>query len=120
LVADARDSGNVLAWGAKFLLFSCVAATAYVGFTTLASTLFRTPIVALFGGGVIGFAIWLLNLRLSLYPSTEALTWAFPNHYETLLILPEPAKVALGLGLLVAWGAATLGGAFLLLNAKDV
>jgi hypothetical protein len=84
------------------------------------SSLFRTPIVALFVGSGVGFAIWLLNKILGVFPSTERITWAFPNRYEALLFEPDVGRVLLGLALFVAWGGVCVALSSLIVARRDV
>ena len=120
MIQGGRDTGAILSWGARMLLFSVFCAGAYVGFASLMSSLFRTPIVALFVGSGIGFAIWLLNAILGYFPSTERVTWIFPNRYESLLHEPDPLSILGGLALFVAWGAVCVAASSLVVVRRDV
>jgi ABC-type transport system involved in multi-copper enzyme maturation permease subunit len=113
-------AANILSWGLRMWFFNAVAASSYVGFTSLMSSLVRTPIVALFLGLGIGFALWLSYNILTLFDATKNAGWAFPNGYERLLVSPSPLHVAGGMALLVAWGAACVAGATLILMKRDV
>jgi ABC-type transport system involved in multi-copper enzyme maturation permease subunit len=120
ILAAIQGGGSVIAWGPRLLLFSVIGAGAYVGFASLVSSLFRTPIVALLVGSGAGFAIWLLNKLLGAFPSTERITWAFPNRYEDLLFEPAADRVVLGLSLFLLWGAACVVLSSLLVSRRDV
>src|SRR5208337_2799545 len=50
LVRGTSPAAQVFSWGARFWLFSSMCAAAYVGYASVVSSLFRTPIVALFAG----------------------------------------------------------------------
>lgn len=139
-------AGAVLSWGGRLLFFSVICASAYVGFASVVSALFRTPIVALFVGAGAGFALWLayklfsavssekFSRLLSPFPREpgevwhptgwqkvfDALTWAFPNRYEDLLVEPHPEKVLAGLALFVLWGGACVAVASLIVSRRDV
>ena len=119
LIQGAPAAG-VFSWGSRVLLFSVVCAGAYVGFASLMSSFFRTPIVALFVGAGVGFAIWLANAILGYFPSTEKITWIFPNRYERLLIEPVPLTVLGGLGLFLVWGAVCVAASSLIVSRRDV
>jgi ABC-type transport system involved in multi-copper enzyme maturation permease subunit len=120
MVQHDSHPGNILAWGPRMWLFNVVAASSYVGFTSLMSSLVRTPIVALFLGAGVGFALWLAYTVLTLIDSTKEAGWAFPNGYERLLVSPAPLSVAGGMALLVAWGAACVAAASLIVSRRDV
>ena len=120
LVQGGQAPGLVLTWGARFWIYSAIAAGAYVGFTALMSAMVKTPIVALFIGIGVGATIWVAFKILGLFPSTEAVRWIFPNRYEMLLYSPEPGKIASGMGMLVAWGAACVAGASAIVARRDI
>jgi ABC-type transport system involved in multi-copper enzyme maturation permease subunit len=117
---QGASAGAVVSWGARVLLFSVVGASAYVGFASLMSSLFRTPIVVLFVGAGVGFAIWLSNKILGFFPSTEKITWIFPNRYEQLLFEPDALTVLGGIGLFIAWGALCIAASSLIVSRRDV
>jgi len=120
LAQGGQSAGAVLSWGARLLVYSVVCAGAYVGFASLMSSIFKTPIVALFVGAGTGFAIWLLNGILGYFPSTERITWIFPNRYEKLLIDPDPLTVIAGIGLFLLWGGLCVTGATAIVTRRDI
>jgi len=120
LARGGASVGEIVSWGGRFWLFSCVCAASYVGFACIVSSLFRTPIVALFVGAGIGAVLWLAHALLGLSPKTEAITWAFPNAYEQLLVLPEAAKVLGGAVLFIVWGALCVSASTLIMTRRDV
>lgn len=121
-LAAARygDVGDVLSWGPRVWFFSVVAAGAWVGLTTLISSLYKTPIVALFAGVGIFVALWIVNKILGVFDSTRAVQWALPFRYEELLLSNEPLKVAGGIGAFIAWGAVMVAIAALIVKRRDV
>ena len=50
----------------------------------------------------------------------DALTWAFPNRYEKLLVVPDFAQVLGGLALFMVWGAACVAIASFIVSRRDV
>lgn len=112
--------GPLVSWGGRFYLFSVIAAAAYVGYASLMSSLFRTPIVALFVGAGGGVTIALLNFGLGLFEKTEAVTWIFPNRYEKLIVSPDPARMLGAMALLVGWGALCVAGSTLIVRRRDI
>jgi ABC-type transport system involved in multi-copper enzyme maturation permease subunit len=120
LARGGGSFGQVLSWGGRFWLFSSVCAAAYVGFSAIVSALFRTPIVALFVGAGAGALLWLVYGILGLFEKTQPATWAFPNAYEKLLVLPGPLQILGGSALFIAWGALCVAGATLILIKRDV
>jgi len=120
LAQGGQTVGSLLGWGARFLLYSVACAGAYVGFASLMSSIFKTPIVSLFVGAGVGFGIWLLNGILGYFDSTEKITWIFPNRYEKLLIEPDPLTVLAGIGLFLLWGALCVTGASAIVGRRDI
>ena len=78
LVRGTEPAGQVLSWGLRLWLFSVASAGAYVGLTSLISSFFKTPIVALFVGIGVVFVLWLASTILGMSETTEAMTWIFP------------------------------------------
>jgi ABC-type transport system involved in multi-copper enzyme maturation permease subunit len=145
-IARGAKGGPVVTWGAQMLLFSIFAAAAYVGFSSLISSLFRTPIVALFTGAGAGFTLWLIYTILGLFVATheavkeaqkldpqvqtwvpawlakgsEAGQWLFPNRYEQLLVRPDVATVIGGILLFVVWGGLCVAGSAAIVQRRDI
>lgn len=120
LARGSEEPSSVFAWGPRLWLFSVAAAFAYVGLTTLVSSLFRTPTVALFVGVAALFVLWLANTLLGLSPTTQAVTWGFPATYETLLVSAAPLRALGGVAALCAWGGALVAAAVLRLQKGDI
>jgi ABC-type transport system involved in multi-copper enzyme maturation permease subunit len=120
LVQSGKEGPAIMSWGGRMLLFSIICASSYVGFASFISSLFRTPIVALFVGAGAGAGFWLLHALLGHYESTERLTWLLPNRYDQLLFEPDPLKVAGGLLLFVVWGSVCVAGSCLVVERRDV
>ena len=111
----------VLSWGVRIWIFTVASAAAYVGLTTLVSSLFRTPIVALFVGVAALCVIGLANLIFGLFEATEVATWAFPSTYASrLLVSPDPLRVLGGVAALIGWGAAMVAGAAAIVSRRDI
>lgn len=121
LVRGGDSPALVLSWGVRLWLFTVASAGAYVGLTSLVSSFFKTPIVALFVGVGVLFVLWLASTILGLFDATEVVTWAFPSAYESkLLISPEPLKILGGVAALLAWGAAMVTGAAAIVSRRDI
>jgi ABC-type transport system involved in multi-copper enzyme maturation permease subunit len=121
LLRGGDSPALVLSWGVRLWLFTVASAGAYVGLTSLISSFFKTPIVALFVGVGVLFVLWLASTILGLSDATEAMTWAFPSAYESkLLISPDPARIFGGVAALLAWGAAMVAGAAAIVSRRDI
>ena len=121
LIRGGDSPALVLSWGVRLWLFTVASAGAYVGLTSLISSFFKTPIVALFAGVGVLFVLWLASTILGLSEATEAVTWAFPSAYESkLLISPDPARVFGGVAALLAWGAAMVAAAAAIVSRRDI
>ena len=120
LAQGGQSFGQILSWGGRFWFFSVFCAASYVGYVSLISSLFRTPIVALFVAGGGGFALWLAYKIFSFIPATHSVGWAFPNRYEQLVVSPDPLYVLGGLALFVAWGGACVAAASVIVNRRDI
>lgn len=120
LIQGGQSGGAVFTWGGRLLFYSIVCAGAYVGFASLMSSIFKTPVVALFVGAGVGFAIWVVHGILGFFENTQRLTWIFPNRYEKLLVEPDPMMVLAGLGLFLLWGGLCVTGASAIVARRDI
>ena len=121
LVRGTEAPTQVLSWGIRLWLFTVASAAAYVGLTSLISSFFKTPIVALFVGVGVLFVLWLASTILGLWETTEVITWVFPSTYESkLLISPDPVRVFGGVAALIGWGAAMVAGAAAIVSRRDI
>lgn len=121
LIKGDYPAGLVFSWGGRIWIFTVAAGAAYVGLTTLVSSFFRTPIVALFVGMAVMFAVLLTGWILARFDATATVAWAFPSAYESkLLVSPNPLHVIAGLAGLVGWGAIMVAGAAAIVSRRDI
>ncbi len=120
LMAQGMSAGLVLSWGLRLWLITAVSAASYVGFTMVMSALVRTPVVALFMGAGIGFALWITTKILMYFETARPAAWILPGSYVELAVSPEPARFIGGLAAYLAWGAAMTALAALLIRRKDI
>jgi ABC-type transport system involved in multi-copper enzyme maturation permease subunit len=121
LVRGGTPPGDVLSWGLRVWVFSAAYAAAFVGYTTLVSSFFRTPIVAMFVGAGIGFFLYLTyQILRAIGERTEAFTWIFPNKYEFLMLSPDPSRVLGGIALCIAWGSLCVLAATAIVRRRDI
>lgn len=121
LIEGKYPAGLVLSWGLRIWIFTVASAAAYVGLTTLVSSFFRTPIVALFVGVATLFVLWLACSIFGIFDATQVATWAFPSTYESrLLVSHDPLRVVGGVAALIAWGAVMVAGAAAIVSRRDI
>jgi ABC-type transport system involved in multi-copper enzyme maturation permease subunit len=121
LIRGTHPPGDVLSWGLRVWLFGVAYSGAWVGYTTLVSSLFRTPIVAMFTGAGIGSSLlviyWILR---AIGEKADAFTWIFPNRYEWLMVSPDPVRAIGGCALCIAWGALCVLAATWIVRRRDI
>lgn len=121
LVQSEYGAGLTLSWGIRLWAFCVAYAGAYVGLVNLVSSWFKTPILALFIGAGIGFALWLSRLIvLVIGEKAEAATWIFPATYENLMVSPEPLRALGGCALPIVWGAGCVALAAMIVRRRDI
>jgi len=103
----------------RFWGLSLVYVAAYVGLTTLCSTLFRTPIFSLLTNFSILFAFLVLWL-MSKFDSLAAVAWFLPSSYKDGLFSPEPIPVLTSIGVYLGFTAIFTGLAYLALSRRDL
>ncbi len=121
LVQSQYGAGLTLSWGIRLWAFCIAYAGAYVGLVNLVSSWFKTPILALFIGAGIGFALWLSRLIvLVIGEKAEAATWIFPATYENLMVSPDPLRALGGCALPIVWGAGCVALAAMIVRRRDI
>jgi len=116
--------GETLSWGVRFWAFSVASAGASVGLASLVSSWFKAPILSLFTGVGVGFALFVaraivaaLSIR---YEWMDSVKWAFPASYESLMVKPDALDALSGCAADIVWGGALVGLAAFIVQKKDV
>jgi ABC-type transport system involved in multi-copper enzyme maturation permease subunit len=120
LIEGKTGTGLVFSWGLRLWAFAAVYAAAYVGITTLLSSVFKIPVVALFAGVGVWAVMGIMRFGFSFSEKLQAATWAFPASYDKWLLSPDPTYVAGAIAVLLAWGATCVILATEILRRKDV
>lgn len=126
----SNSVGAIFAWGPRIWLFSVASCAAFVGLVCLVSSFFRTPMVSLFVGVVVFFGLWLVN-KIFFFISVNwkdsgagkffgGVTWALPFRYEDLLMSHDIPRVLGGFAGYLAWGAAMVALAALVVKKRDI
>lgn len=111
---------QIAVWGPRLWLLSLACTACYAGLTTLFSSLFRTPAVALFVGVAAMAAMGVLGLILSIIDGAEQLSYILPGKYDSLLISHEPTKILGAVMALLAWAVVTTLTASELVSRRDL
>lgn len=121
LIRGTAPAGDVFSWGLRIWAFGVAYSAAWAGYTTLVSSLFRTPIVAMFVGAGVGSFLFVTYLVLrAIGERTEAFTWIFPNKYVWLMVSPDPSKALGGMALCIAWGALCVLASTAVVRRRDI
>lgn len=120
IIEGKTAAGPMLSWGLRLWAFAAVYGAAYVGLTSLMSSIFKTPVVALFVGFGSVVVMGILRIGLGWSEKTQALTWAFPASYDKWLLSPDPTYVAGAVAVLLAWGATGVIFATEILRRRDI
>lgn len=123
ILMSATGSSSVaaiLSWGPRIWFFSVLSCSAFVGLIALVSSFFRTPIVGMFVGLGLFFALWVVNKILFLIEAARPATWALPFRYEDLVVSHDWLQVVAGCAGYLAWGVATVALAALVVKKRDI
>jgi ABC-2 type transport system permease protein len=104
----------------KFWLAAIVFSSAYIALTSLCSALARSPAVSLLLNLLALIGFWLLDVIGATDPSRAMLRYLSPYHYSSALLHPNFATFAAGVGTYAAFALIFLGGAYLVLRARDL
>lgn len=111
---------QVYGWGLRWWALSLGGAACATGLTTLVSSAFRTPPLALVSGVALQFGLWMLGLIVGFLTEGDAVTSWLPGKVDGLLVSHDPVIVASAVVRLLAWSAAFVGGAVALVKWRDV
>lgn len=119
----AAPLATALTYGLHFWVMAVFFASAYAGLTTLVSSFFRTPIVALLSSVATAFVLFVLRTVLAsdLAPAgVRALRYAFPGAWETRMMSPRPAHFGAGMLACFAFMAVCTALACVSLRKRDL
>jgi ABC-type transport system involved in multi-copper enzyme maturation permease subunit len=124
LISQGMGDADVTLWfGLRLWLASTLYGGVYVALTTLSSSIFTSPVLALLSTLTAAFGIWLvhvISLRESFPEPIQWLRYLIPGHYDRWLLSPEPLPLLGGVLAMVAFVAAGIGGASLVLTKRDL
>jgi ABC-type transport system involved in multi-copper enzyme maturation permease subunit len=121
LVFVVKDSAasEVMKTGPLLWLISLPIAFVWCALTTLLSSLFKTPTLALLVTFAAFFALWVV-WAAGAATKTVALQYAYPNFYEDWMLLGDAKHIAGAIGILAAFGAAYTGAGAMVFARWDV
>ncbi len=111
---------QVYGWGLRWWALSLGGAACATGLTTLVSSLFRTPPLALVSGVAIQVGLFFLGLIVGLMTEGDAVTSWLPGKVDTMLMSHDPVIVLGAVARLLGWTAIFTGGAVAIVRARDV
>lgn len=123
VIANDTPAATALKYGAHFWVMAVFFASAYAGLTTLVSSFFRTPIVALLTTVATSFVLFVVRLVLDKADLPEwahKLKYVFPGSWETYMMSPKPQHFGAGMLACFAFMAACTGLACVLLRKRDL
>jgi ABC-type transport system involved in multi-copper enzyme maturation permease subunit len=108
-----------LGWGIRFWLITLPISAAWCGLATFMSSLFKTPIVALLVTFAAFFALWLLWM-IGQVSGADAMMYAYPNFYDSLLMHPRLDRAMTGLAACLGMAALYVGAGSYIFARRDV
>lgn len=112
-------ASTMLPWGVRFWLVTLPMSAVWCAAATFLSSLFRSPILALLLTCAAFFSLWVVYL-IGAAKDFAPMLYIYPNHYEQLLLSPEPDKIFTALVACVAMTAVYVGAGALVLTRRDV
>ena len=115
------DVSTTLSYGIRFWLMSAILAASYVGLTTLVSSFFKRPTLALLTAVAVSFVLGIARAAASFLP--ESYAWVrkvFPATWEPRLLSPHFSDVSIGSLVCIGFGAVCVAGAWFTLSRRDI
>lgn len=122
-VALARGTatvGEIGSWGIRFWLVTVFVAAAWSGLAQLVSSQFKVPILALLVTLASFFVIWIIDAIGELSEKLRALVYIYPNTYDAWLLSPHADKIAIGVGVCLAFMALSSVAGALIFARRDL
>lgn len=116
-------AGDVVHYGIRSWLASVTLSLWYSALTVLASSLFRTPVLALLSaGGALTVLFFLRHLSAASWAPAwlRAAHDVFPGAWDDRLLGPDVAQWAAGTGVCLVWTAVAVVAACAVLSKRDV
>ena len=114
-------SSHILKWGLRLYAVTIPIAAAWCGISTLVSSNFRVPILALLATCLVFFVLWMLKgVGVVLRDSMDALIYVYPNTYDEWLLSPKPQRVFSGVGALLGFLFLTTAVGSYIFQKRDV
>jgi ABC-type transport system involved in multi-copper enzyme maturation permease subunit len=140
IVRAEAPASETVNWGIRFWLTSLPVTGAWCAVATLVGSLFKTPIMGLLITSAVFFVMFFVGFVIpNAYASAVdqvsapkpsvadqasnvvvALRFLYPNSLDAWLLSPEPLRVLEGLGVFLAYAAATCFGGSLIFARRDV
>jgi ABC-type transport system involved in multi-copper enzyme maturation permease subunit len=113
-------SSQILKWGVRFFLVTVPISGAWCGVSTLVSSNFRVPILALLTTCGVFFGLWMLKGIGLASEQMDALRYVYPNTYDEWLLSPKPTLVLQGVAALFGVMALTTSLGSFIFEKRDV
>ncbi len=117
--ADA-PAGETVLWGIRFWATSLPITGAWCGVATLASSLFRSPMLSLLTTAAVFFLLFFAGFVIGKGADVLPLSFLYPNNFDAWLLSPKPLRVLEGLGVCLSYMLAAVGLGAMVLSQRDV
>lgn len=120
LVYGDGTVAQIAAWGPRWWALSVANAACYAGITTLVSSAFRTPAVAMFAGLAATAGLGLAGVVAGFLDDENRVSYLLPGKYDGLLMSHSAASYMGGVGGLALWAGLALGLATEIVRRRDL
>ena len=120
LVYGGSEPHIVLSWGPRLWLLTLPISLAWCALVTFASSLVKTPILALLSSLLAMLVTWLCYGAGRAFEDYRWLSWVHPGGFDRLLLSPEPLELGKGLVASLGFAALFLAGAVFVTTKRDV
>jgi ABC-type transport system involved in multi-copper enzyme maturation permease subunit len=117
--ADA-PAGETLVWGLRFWATSLPITGAWCGIATLASSLFKTPMLSLLATGATFFILFFVGFIVGKGGDVWYLRYLYPNNFDGWILSVKPERMLEGLGVCLAYIVGTFGIGSFVFAQRDV
>jgi len=121
MIFGLAPATQIIKWGLRLYAVTVPIAGAWCGISTLVSSNFRVPILALLATCLVFFVLWMLKgIGLVMHDTMDVLIYLYPNTYDEWLLSPQPKRVLAGVAACIAFWAVTTGVGSFVFTKRDV
>lgn len=119
IVRGEAPAATAISWGLRLWVITLPISAVWCGISTMVSSIFKTPILALLATFAVFFVLWVVFL-IGLRWNVDALTYVYPNTFDGFLINKRIDRWMTGLAACIGMTALYVGASSFMFTKRDL